>query len=174
MRLDYENNRPEMQVNRFLAEHFPRTFPVGTYAPFRSCGDLKHPDTVVTAGELMFIIETDEGSHENYELSCEWAKALQHGQSALQTEGVARVCFIRLNPNGWRIAGKLVKYKMKERFEDLKQLMQRQVTSQEDAYTLFHMFYPSEDEEKIKQVSRQDIQSWFDELAGLSSKELPI
>lgn len=55
--------------------------------------------------------------------------------------------------------------------EDLKQLMQRQITSQEDAYTLFHMFYPSEDEEKIKQVSAQDIQAWFDELAGLSSGE---
>jgi hypothetical protein len=171
VRAQYEHNRPEMQVNRFLSDNFTLTYPVGTYAPFRSCGDRKFPDTVVRAGDMMFIIETDECSHENYELSCEWAKALQHGQSAFQTEGVSRVCFIRINPNNWWVAGKPLKYKMKERFEDLKQLMQRQITSQKDAYTLFHMFYPSQDEEKIKQVSVQDIQAWFDELAGLSSGE---
>jgi hypothetical protein len=110
-----------MQINRFLAENFPLTYPVGTYAPFRSCGDRKFPDTVVSAGDMMFIVETDESSHEHYELSCEWAKALQHGQSALQTEGIARVCFVRFNPNDWRVEGRPVKYKMKERFEDLKQ-----------------------------------------------------
>jgi hypothetical protein len=47
--------------------------------------------------------------------------------------------------------------------------MLRQIATQEDAFTLFHMFYPSEDEEKIKQVSTEDIQSWFDVLAGLHS-----
>ncbi|KAJ3171377.1 hypothetical protein HDU87_008335 [Geranomyces variabilis] len=77
-----------MKVNTFLWSRFPQTYPVGTYAPFRSCGDTRKPDAVVVLGDLMVVVETDEDCHAEYELSCEWAKALQHGQSALMTEGV--------------------------------------------------------------------------------------
>lgn len=56
----------------------------------------------------MHIVETDEHCHQSYEISCEWAKALQHGQSALQTEGIKRVGFYRFNPNIFKVKGKSV------------------------------------------------------------------
>ncbi|KAJ3131721.1 hypothetical protein HDU90_008103 [Geranomyces variabilis] len=112
-------NRPEMKVNAFLCDRFAQAYPVGTYAPFRSCGDNRKPDAVVVVGNLMAVVETDEDRHAEYELSCEWAKALQHGQSALMTDGVKRVAFVRFNPSTWKVGGVTVQCAMKSRLEEL-------------------------------------------------------
>ncbi|KAI8585231.1 hypothetical protein BDZ88DRAFT_35247 [Geranomyces variabilis] len=115
----WDMNRPEMKVNAFLCDRFAQAYPVGTYAPFRSCGDNRKPDAVVVVGNLMAVVETDEDRHAEYELSCEWAKALQHGQSALMTDGVKRVAFVRFNPSTWKVGGVTVQCAMKSRLEEL-------------------------------------------------------
>ncbi|KAJ3162312.1 hypothetical protein HDU86_004792 [Geranomyces michiganensis] len=153
----YDMSRPEMKVNAQLAQSFPQTYAIGTYAPFRACGDLKRPDTVVKIDDLLAIVETDEDAHCEYEISCEWAKALQHGQSALQTEGVKRVCFVRFNPSAWHVDGKLRRYPLRNRLDDLDQ--------QEDL-VMFKMFYPGPTLESLDRVSKEELNQWLDMLSG--------
>lgn len=161
----YDLSRPEMKVNRHLAEEFPGTYPIGTYAPFRDCGDTKRPDTVVIIGNLMAIVETDEGGHRQYEVSCEWAKALQHGQSAIQTEGVRRVCFVRLNPDAWRANGVLKNPPIADRLDDLVNLLRLQATDQEEDFTMFKMFYSNPTGETCVQISKEELTLWFERLS---------
>ena len=162
----YDQNRPEMKLNQFISSKVETTYPIGTYAPFRSCGDNNKPDTVCIMTNMMFIIETDENNHAGYQISCEWAKALQHGQSALQTDNIKRVCFIRFNPSSWKVNDETVRYPLKKRFEDLYDFMVKCYDEQMDVYTLYHMFYPvTSEEDKVKRVSVTELQEWFDELS---------
>ncbi|KAJ3153092.1 hypothetical protein HDU86_005390 [Geranomyces michiganensis] len=151
-------NRPEMKVNAFLCEQFAQAYPVGTYAPFRSCGDNRKPDAVVVVGDLLAVVETDEDCPAEYELSCEWAKALQHGQSALMTDGVKRVAFVRFNPSTWKVGGVAVQCDMTSRLEELGGLIEHLAETQTDLFTLHKVFYPCESQdEKWCAVSRDEI-----------------
>jgi len=157
-----------MKVNKYLSDHFTGTYPIGTYAPFKDCGDTKKPDTIVIQDDMMLIVETDERGHEGYELSCEWAKALQHGQSSIQTPGIKRCCFIRFNPDVWKVSGVTTRYPLKERLEDLKALIQDAVANQTETYTLHHLFYPTDNEnDKGKKVSAEELQEWFERLSDV-------
>ena len=155
-----------MKVNKYLAQHYENVYPIGTYAPFRQCGDTKQPDTILIEKRVMAIVETDEHNHEKYELPCEFGKALQHGQSGLHTEGVDRICFIRFNPDTWRVNGKIVKMRFEDRLPYLKQAIDKAVNEQTEDFEMYHLFYPSESEDdKCVQVTSETLQSWFDELA---------
>ncbi|KAJ3156877.1 hypothetical protein HDU86_003412 [Geranomyces michiganensis] len=155
-----------MKVNAFLCERFKQTYPVGTYAPFRSCGDTRRPDTVVVVEDLMALVETDEDAHAEYELSCEWAKALQHGQSALMTEGIKRVAFIRFKPSPWKVAGVTVRCAIKSRLEELGGVIDHLADTQTELFTLHKLFYPcSTKDDKCVPVTREEIDEWFETLA---------
>ncbi len=154
-----------MKVNAYLCKRYEISYAVGTYAPFRACGDNKRPDSVVIVGDLMSIIETDENGHESYDISCEWAKALQHGQSALQTETIRRVCFVRLNSSGWKVNGQTQRYQLADRLEELGNLINKQVQEQKNTYEMYKLFYPSDSvEKKVIKVTAVELQKWFDEL----------
>ncbi|KAJ3160946.1 hypothetical protein HDU86_008309 [Geranomyces michiganensis] len=156
-----------MKVNEFLCGRFPQTYPVGTYAPFRSCGDNRKPDTVVSVGDLMATIETDEDGHGDYELSCEWAKALQHRQSALMTDGVKRVAFVRFNPSPWKVTGVTVRCALQSRMEVLGDLIQTLADTQTELSTLHKVFYPcTSKEDKCVAVTPEEIHGWFETLAA--------
>lgn len=157
----YDKNRPENKVNDYLAKHFDQVYPVGTYAPFRTCEDQKKPDTIVIETDLMAIVETDENAHENYLEICEWAKALNHGQSGLQTDGIARVAFIRFNPDTWKVAGSTVRFKFTERLEVLRDLIRELSSTQEDDFTIHHCFYPRDDDEKVVKTEKETLEYWI-------------
>lgn len=155
-----------MKVNMYLCKKYESSYPIGTYAPFRACGDTKRPDSVVIVKDLMVIIETDENGHTSYEVNCEWAKALQHGQSALQTETIKRICFIRLNSSAWRVNGTLQQSKLTDRLDYLGHLIDKQILEQRETYEMYKLFYPSQSQdEKCVQVTASELQKWFDELA---------
>ncbi len=142
----YDERRAESKVNKFLCDNYPSaTFPIGTYAPFRSCGDIKRPDTILhfPAASHAFIIETDENCHNEYNNSCEWSKILNHAQSLLQTFDLHNVTVIRFNPDAWKVAGKTVNFSFKDRLELLKSVIERRMASGGGRmFTVFHMFYP--------------------------------
>ncbi len=162
----FDANRDEMKVNVYLCKRYDSAYPIGTYAPFRACGDTKRPDSVVVVRDMMFIIETDENGHVSYQINCEWAKALQHGQSALQTETIRRVCFIRLNSSAWRVNGQLQQCKLANRLECLGELIDKQVLEQTETYEMYKLFYPSQSQDdKCVQVTTAELQKWFEELA---------
>jgi len=155
-----------MKVNIFLCENFEKAYPIGTYAPFRSCGDVNKPDSVVVVDDIMFIVETDEHNHEDYQISCEWAKALQHGQSGIQTDKIKRVCFLRFNPDVWKVQDVTQTYPFKDRLQDLKNLMETVVAEQTELYTLYHLFYPCNDgSEKIVKVTEEELNHWMEILS---------
>lgn len=114
----------------------------------------------------MAIVETDERAHQSYQISCEWAKALQHGQSGIMTEGIARVSFIRFNPDTWKVAGRISTYPLKERLQDLVDLIKQQEEHQQDLFTMHTLFYPgSTMEEKHTEVTREELDRWMLNLA---------
>lgn len=74
--------------------------------------------------DMMHIVETDENGNNGYQISCEWAKALQRGQSALQTDGLKQVAFYRFNTNAYKILCKAVCVSFEKRCYALKALME--------------------------------------------------
>ena len=79
----------------------------------------------------MGIVETDERCHEGYEISCEMAKVLNHGQSSLATENIERSAFIRFNPDAWKVDGETVRMKLKEKMADLAAFIEKLYLEQE-------------------------------------------
>lgn len=110
--------------------------------------------------DLMAIVETDENAHEGYGEMCEWAKALEHGQSGLQTEGIERVAFIRFNPNAWKVSGQTIRFKFAERLEVLKDLIHELTQDQDALYSVHHCFYPREDDQKVVKADEETIAHW--------------
>ena len=173
----YNENRAEMKVNRHLAETLPdfTVYAIGTYAPFKSCGDYKRPDTILVQNDFMAIVETDERAHDspNYEISCEMTKALQHGQSALQSDNVHRVAFIRFNPDAWKVAGETVRMKLKEKLSDLSALIEKLFIEQttDEPFVFYTMFYPGETtEDRIQKVAAEELDAWVEKLLDRSDK----
>lgn len=167
----FDRDRKENRVNKHLAETLPEftVYAIGTYAPFKACGDSKRPDTVLTRQDFMVIVETDEHGHGNgnYEISCEMAKALQHGQSALLTPGISRVAFIRFNPDAWKVAGETQRMTFKEKLADLSALIEKLFREQttDEPFTLITLFYPAPSTaDRVQKVTAEVLNDWMEML----------
>ncbi|KAI9103105.1 hypothetical protein DFS34DRAFT_590670 [Phlyctochytrium arcticum] len=161
----YDANRDEMKVSTFLCQRYKNAYAVGTHASFRACGDNRRPDSVVIVNDMMIIVEADENGHRSYDIHCEWAKALEHGQSAIETDKIRRVCFIRLNSSTWPVNGQIENYDLRQRMEDLGALINKQVLDQREMYEMYMLFYPSASTtEKCIKITATELQKWFDEL----------
>ncbi len=159
--LHYNETRAEMRVNRFLGREFPsETFPVGTYAPFSTCGDRGKPDTVMLfpTRRHNFLIETDEHHHSSYTEQCEWKKILNHVQSFLQSYDPQKVTVIRFNPDAWKVNGKAVRYKFEDRLTILKGVVAQSLETQESFLEVHHLFYPTQSNSSpIHTVCQEDV-----------------
>lgn len=171
----YDENRAEMKVNKFLSELYPaETFPIGTYAPFRSCGDKKKPDTIMLflREKHAFIIETDENYHKGYEPKCEWEKILNHSQSLHQSFELDKITIIRFNPDVWKVNEITTRFYFKERVKVLHDLIIKSLNSQDNSLYVFHLFYPVETKIEnpilknlaVRQSSQKEINNWIKEL----------
>ncbi|KAI9103182.1 hypothetical protein DFS34DRAFT_671390 [Phlyctochytrium arcticum] len=167
----YDAGRAENQVNTYLAQNLEDTFTtyaIGTYAPFRSCGNNKRPDKVVRREDFMGIIETDENCHgdddRKYTTGCEWVKALGHGQSSLQTEGINRVAFFRFNPDAWTVDGKTKRCGWEIRMRLLKKLIIKAFQDQTEAFIMSMLYYPSIEPNPVQEVSLEMIEEWMETL----------
>jgi hypothetical protein len=107
----YNEDRAEIRTVQFLAEQLDRkgykSYQVGTYAPFLSCGGNKKSDIILLHEEcnVVFLVEVDEHSHaQKYEETCEWAKLYSHCQTIMDTPTLNPnlVVCIRFNPDVWR------------------------------------------------------------------------
>ncbi len=166
-----------MKVNRYLCEIYTdKTYPIGTYAPFRQCGDNKRPDTIMYFKKQQhgFLIETDENHHDGYDQDCEWSKLMNHAQSLFQTFDVQKVTVIRFNPDVWKVDGEKVKVDLKDRLAKLKQLIDTCITSQNIIFKMFFMFYPATaptqgsniDDLAVHEVKGNRIEDVFSRLTG--------
>ncbi|KAI9101848.1 hypothetical protein DFS34DRAFT_433855 [Phlyctochytrium arcticum] len=167
----YDKRRAEQQVNTHLAQALDSSFvvyPVGTYAPFSACGDDRKPDTVVRKDDFMGLIETDENGHRSsrYTTTCEWAKALGHAQSGLQTEGVKRIGFFRINPDAWMVDGRKKECPLVDRMELLTTKIEEAAKNQTKAFSMTILYFPSPLDNPVQEVAQDVIDDWMDELAG--------
>ncbi len=166
----YDEKRVESRVNKFLCEKYSsEAFPIGTYAPFRSCGDNKRPDTILHFAEERhaFIIETDEHFHKEYDQSCEWSKILNHAQSLLQTFDLLYVTVIRFNPDAWKVAGKTTRYSFENRLRRLQEVIEECVSGKyrDRTFTFFQMFYPTDTmDDIVVEASAATVEAWFSKL----------
>jgi hypothetical protein len=159
-RASVEYGAKERMINEYLAKHFPETYAIGTYAPFRSCGDYKRPDTIIKCGTTLVIVENDEHHHRTYNLDCEWSKILQHIQSSMLTDGVEQILVIRFNPDEW-VGENGETDDIATRLEALRDLIQDRFENQERFMEMYHMYYPGK---KIEKVTDEDIALWIDYL----------
>ena len=161
----YDERRPEIKVGKALSECFPEeTFPVGTYACFRSCDDTRKPDIILNFKEFrhMFNVEVDENNgHQNYETTCEWAKVLNHCQSMLQTDNTTKATTIRLNSSTWKVNGETVSIPLDKRIMALIDCIKHQLTTQKDQIEIIHLYY---NDHEIRSTSQEDIEKWISEL----------
>jgi hypothetical protein len=156
-----ERGVKEAQVANFLASHFVNTYETGCYPPFIACGDYNKPDIIVRSGNMLAIIEVDEFRHKTYAIDCEWSKLLQHVQSAMQTDGVEQVLFIRFNPDGYKHAQDK-RENFPKRLEKLRQLVQDRIERQNEFMEVYHMYY--EDGVEMEKTNPEEIEMWADYL----------
>lgn len=116
----------------------------------------------------MVIVEVDEFSHKTYTLDCEWSKLLQHCYSAIQTDGIEKIVFIRFNPDGYKGA-KVENKSLEKRFGLLKDLIDQRIEKSESVLEIYHLFYEGYDEE-IEKAESEEIQIWMDYLSSKDEK----
>ena len=147
---------------RFFATHFTGVYHIGTYAPFISCGDYKKPDIIIRIGTILVIVEVDEHYHRDYPQTCEWSKCMQHTQSALETDNVRNVIFIRFNPNGWQVRGETVVTPLETKMKVLKEHLDKQLTKvEEHQLQVSYLYYPTEVEDPIDIKSQEELEHWY-------------
>lgn len=161
----YDENRPEQKVNKYVATNFPLTYAIGTYPAFSACGDNNRPDTVVQIDSLMVIIETDERGHSGYAADCEWSKTLKHAQSALQTDGVANVLFIRFNPDTWMAAGIKKRVSLDERLDVLREtILDYADQDVKNPLQVMKLYYKSDTAEPVSVIDNDVVEDWLTKL----------
>lgn len=166
-RTAHDENRDENKVTKILCNILPKDqyciYPIGTYAPFRSCADNKKPDIILidTSSQIGYILEVDENHHSSYDISCEWIKLLNHSQSLLATDGVESVVAIRFNPNCWKVDGKIIKVTLQEKVQVLANLILSTVSKK--SLSVYYCFYPGFSQVDI--VDDKIIENWMSKLS---------
>lgn len=111
---------------------------------------------------MLIIVETDEFRHISYKLDHEWSKLLKHCQSAIQTDGIKQVLFIRFNPDQLDTRQPLNEDALQERFSVLKTLIEDRVENSTNLLEVYQMFYePNID---VKRIEDEEVELWIDYL----------
>ena len=106
----------------------------------------------------MAIVENDENRHQGYKIDCEWSKLLQHCHSALQTEDVEQVLFIRFNPDGRGVTDTI----LQQRLQNLVQLIEDRALHSDELLEVYHMYYNEEND--IEKATNEELELWIDYL----------
>ena len=154
---------------RYLSQDWT-LYPVGTFAPFRACGDNQKPDYVLShSSGLWCDVEVDEEAHTRsftpgfYSNSCEMKKVLAHSQSLLSSEGCESAACIRINPDTWTVAGRVIERSLEERVRILVAHLHQLVSEKSARNRLFFLFYPAADglTAEVREMPQSELLEWY-------------
>lgn len=109
------------------------------FSCFDTEGKYARIDHVVDMGIYIGLIETDEGQHDRYFVSCELRRMMDVVAAIRCTNESRPIVWIRYNPDRFSVDGIKVKRKRGERMERLLQLLRSHVPTR--PLSIFYLFY---------------------------------